>query len=341
MNQGYPTDKRVTLIDVAKKAGVSRATASLVIRGSPLVSDATRQNVESVIDELGYVRNLTAARLRADQSRIVGVVVPELANPFFAEFLTGIEAVSNDAGLAVLVANSHDDPVRQLDVITRMTEHGVDGLLICPAEGTKVGTLSAKQLLTTPVIQVLRQIRSDLDYVGPDYSGGVEAAIDHLVELGHRHIAFAVYRVHHSAYRDRLDGFRKAMTRHDLDPSLIFEVPHNVLNVPASASAILSLSPEPTAIVCFNDLVALGMSAGLYDLGLAVGHTRALIGFDDVMNTEITRPRLTSVATHPNHVGETAARRLLLRLQDRQAPAGAIITRTNLIVRQSSGLPKL
>jgi LacI family transcriptional regulator len=325
------------LIDVANEAGVSRATASLVIRNSPLVAAATRLKVEAAMEKLGYVYNLTAARLRAAKSRIVGVVVPNLVNPFFAEFLIGIEAVINKAGLAVLFANSDDDPSRQLDVMTRMREHGVDGLIICPADGTKGGTLSPSDLLRMPVVQVLRHVRKELDYVGPDYSGGVHAAVDHLVALGHRHISYAVYRANHTARSERIAGFIAAMEKHGLSPELIHDVPNTVSNLPASASALLALTPTPTATLCFNDLVAYGLSAGLLDLGLTAGRDYALIGFDDVMNSEIARPRLTSVSTHPSKIGQMAAQRLLGRMADKLGPPQSLISETNLIVRQSCG----
>lgn len=328
---------RVTLIDVAREAGVSRATASLVIRNSPLVAGATREKVEAAIAKLGYVRNLTAARLRANQNRIIGVVVPNLTNSFFAEFLTGIEFVINNAGLAVLLANSNDDPARQLDIVTRMREHGVDGLLICPAEGTRAGTLSPAQLLRMPIVQVLRRIRHDLDYVGPDYAGGVERAVDHLVGLGHRHIAFAAYRATHSACLERLAGFELAMARHGLSASSVFHVPDAIGELPAAASLLLGLSPKPSATLCFNDLVALGLSAGLFDLDIIAGRDHALVGFDDVMSSELARPRLTSVSTHPARIGEIAAHHMLSRLDDRTAVAKAVLVETELVIRQSCG----
>lgn len=335
--RGTAGKTRATLIDVAREAGVSRATASLVLRNSPLVAAETRTRVEAAMAELGYVANLAAARLRANQSRIIGVVIPNLVNPFFADFLSGIEAVANEAGFAVLLANSHENSEHQLDLITRMREHGVDGLLICPADGTRTGTLSQAQILRMPIVQVLRHIRADLDYVGPDYAGGVEAAVDHLVRLGHRNIVFAVHRATHSAYVERLSGFEAASIRNGLANVSLLHMPDAVADLPATASELLSLPGRPTATLCFNDLIAYGLSAGMSDLGIVVGRDHALIGFDDVMNSEIARPRLTSVATHPRQIGETAARRMLSRLDNRLELPQATITEIDLVIRQSCG----
>ena len=128
--------KKVTLAEVARVAGVSRATVSLVVRKSPLVADHTREKVEKVMADLDYVRDIGAARLRNNSSRTVGVIVPNLVNSFFTEFLSGVEQVMGEDDRVVLLANSQDDPVRQNDILQRFRGHGVDGVILCPAEGT-------------------------------------------------------------------------------------------------------------------------------------------------------------------------------------------------------------
>lgn len=336
MVEGETEKARATLIDVAKLAGVSRATASLVIRNDPKISAETREKVEAAIKTLGYVRNLTAARMRANQNRLIGVVVPNLVNPFFSEFFAGIERVAKDAGLAVLLANSHDEHATQLDVITRMREHGVDGLIICPATNTCAGMLSFDNLLRMPVVQALRRVRSDMDYIGPDYSQGMHAAVDHLASLGHRTIALAINLLTHSASEERLAGFQAAMSKWGLSASSILTVSKEIPEIPSAAAALLDLAPRPTATICANDLIALGLLAGLTDLGISVGPDHALVGFDDVAQAEIARPRLTSVATHPVRIGEQAANRLLARLGCRMAPAHIEVMDSNLVVRESS-----
>lgn len=326
---------RVTLLDVARRANVSRATASLVIRKSPLVGEETRRRVEEAMRDLGYVYNMGAARLRAERSRIVGVIVPNLSNPFFAELLFGIEAVIGESGMAVFLSNSGDLVERQDTLVRRMREHGVDGVILCPAAGT--GPEFARRIAgwDLPLVQVLRHISGDLDYAGADYTGGMRQAVDYLASLGHEVIAFAVHGPIHSAYLERVEGFRQAMQARGLDPDLIVRVPDRIAEIAAAAPLVLGQAEEPSAVICFNDVIALGLSAGLYDLGRGVGRDFSLIGFDDVTDAEAMRPRLTSVSTAPVAIGENAARLLLERIADPSLPPRRIVGDTVLKIRQS------
>jgi LacI family transcriptional regulator len=328
---------RITLLDVAQRANVSRATASLVIRRSPLVGAETRARVEKAMQDLGYVYNMGAARLRAERSYTVGVIVPNLTNPFFAELLAGIEAAIDSAGMVVLLANSGDLAARQDIVMRRMREHGVDGVILCPAAGTEAEFLTQIRNWDLPLVQVLRHITDELDYAGADYAAGMHQAVDYLATLGHRSIAFAVHGPVHSAYRERIEGFREAMRARDLDPATIVRVPNQLVQIADEAHLLFEQARRPTAAICFNDVVALGLSAGLHDRGMAVGRDFSLIGFDDVSDAEAMRPRLTSVSTEPVTIGENAARLLLARLSDHALPPHRLVMGTKLHIRQSCG----
>jgi LacI family transcriptional regulator len=297
-----PVDRkknRVTLLDVARQANVSRATASLVIRKSPLVGAETRQRVEEAIQALGYVYNMGAARMRADRSRTVGVIVPNLTNPFFGELLSGIEALIDSAGMVVIVANSGDLVERQNMVVRRMREHGVDGVILCPAAGTEPVFLDRIAEWELPLVQVLRHISDEIDYAGADYATGMRQAVDYLASLGHETIAFAVHGPIHSAYDERIDGFRDAMQSRGFNANMIVRVPDQLAQIARASHLLFEQEEQPTAVICFNDVVALGLSGGLYDRGFQVGSNFSLIGFDDVTDAEAMRPRLTSVSTAP------------------------------------------
>ena len=326
---------RVTLLDVARRADVSRATASLVVRKSPLVGAETRARVEEAMRELGYVYNMGAARLRAERSHTVGVIVPNLTNPFFAELLSGIEAVIDEAGMVVILAHSADLVDRQETVMRRMREHGVDGVIICPAAGTGAEFLDRMSEWSLPLVQVLRHISETVDYAGVDYAAGIRQAVDHLASLGHWTIAFAVHGPIHSAYQERIEGFREAMQSRGFDPDLIIRVPDQTAQIPGAAHLLFDGTVKPTAVLCFNDVIALGLTAGLTDLGLRVGESFSLIGFDDVAEAEVIRPRLTSVSTAPVAIGGNAARLLLDRLADPSRPPRRLVGETRLHVRQS------
>ncbi|AYD03968.1 LacI family DNA-binding transcriptional regulator [Neorhizobium sp. NCHU2750] len=326
---------RVTLLDVARHAGISRATASLVIRKSPLVGAETRARVEASMHELGYVYNLGAARLRADRSLTIGVVIPNLTNPFFIQLLAGIETVIDSAGMVVLLVNSNDVLPRQEALLTRMREQGVDGIILCPAAGTDPDLVTRMAEWNMPVVQVLRHVSDECDYAGVDYALGMRQAVDHLAELGHRDIAFAVHGPVHSAYQERVDGFRQAMEAHGFASDRITRVPHQISAIARSAELFSSGLAKPSAVVCFNDVVALGLSAGLYDLGLRIGQDFSLVGFDDVADAEAMRPRLTSVATFPEAIGEGAAGLLLDRLTNPDLEPRRLVKAAQLHIRQS------
>jgi LacI family transcriptional regulator len=332
---------RVTLLDVAREAGVSRATASLVIRKSPLVSAETRRRVEETLERLGYVYNMGAARMRAARSQTVGVIIPNLNNPFFAEMLSGLQATLDVADMVVILANSRESTEKQRTIIRRMREHGVDGLIVCPATGTDESLLSDASEWGLPLVQALRYVSETAgDYAGSDYVGGMRQAVRRLYGLGHRRIAFLNGNLVHSAQAERLAGFKAGMKEHDLPDDLVTSIPLTQQSAIAAAARLYEGRNPPTAAICFNDVVGLGLSSGLYDLGLEVGRDFSVIGFDNVPEANRVRPKLTSVATHPETIGETAAQLLVDRLQSPDRGARRVINLTELVERQSCGAPR-
>lgn len=330
---------RITLLDVARAAGVSRATASLVIRKSPLVAEETRRKVEAAIAELGYVYNMGAASMRAARSNTIGVVVPTLANPFFTELLAGIEHALEEAGMIVVLANSRESPANQDTILQRMRERGVDGVIVCPAAESRESLLTRAESWNLPLVQALRHVSDKQgDYAGTDYAGGMGQAVRHLVGLGHRAIAFAAGGPLHSAYRERLAGYRAAMAEHELEP-ICLDVPLGPAASSESAPALLRHPARPTAVICFNDLMAAGLANGLSDLGVAVGPGFSVVGFDDLAEAELVRPRLTSVATFPGDIGDNAARLLLSRIGAPERAARRVVSLTRLVARHSTAPP--
>ena len=305
---------RITLLDVAQAAGVSRATASLVIRKSPLVADETRRRVEEAITKLGYVYNMGAASMRATRSNTVGVIIPNLGNPFFAAMLAGIEQALEDAGLIVVLANSRESAAKQETILQRMRERGVDGLILCPVAETRPSLLVKAAEWRLPVVQALRYVSdSKGDYAGTDYAGGMHQAVDHLAAIGHRSIAFAAGGPVHSAYRERLAGFRAAMADRGLDPNAIVDVPLGPAASAASAPALLAHPLRPTAVICFNDIMAGAIANGL-DRPRDQGRSR-------VLRRRLRRPRRGGTGAPAADLGRNLPRRD--RRQCRSSPARA------------------
>jgi len=335
-----PPGKRATLSDVAAHAGVSRATASLVLRESPLVAEATRARVLASMREIGYVYNRAAASLRAQRSLTVGLAVTDITNPFFAELAVSIEHRLEAAGYAVLLTHTGDQLDKQQRLLAVLHGYQVDGLLLCPAQDTPLATVEQLRGWHLPFVLVTRYLPgSEADYVGADNRLGAERAVDHLVALGHRRIAFAGGPASSSARRDRLDGYRAALQRHGLaaDDILATTSPVSRAGGFEAVHALLHLPDPPTAALCYNDVVAFGALLGLQAEGRTPGQDFAVVGFDDIADAALVRPALTTIALSPAEVGRAAVERLLERIAQPDAPAQQVVLPPQLIIRDSCG----
>lgn len=293
------------------------------------------------MEELGYIYNVGAARLRALRSRTVGVIVPNLANPFFSIMLAGIESVLDAAGLAVILANSGEDAEKQNGFVRRMREHAVDGLIICPAAGTAGDQFHKLGEWNLPVVQALRVVDdAQTDYSGIDYRGGMAAATRRLIALGHERIGFVSVRGRHSAQRGRLNGFHQALEESGLAPTFIIESEMCSRAARALAPSLLAMKTQVSAIACFNDVIGLGLHRGLVELGIEIGREISLLGFDDVPEAALVFPGMASVSTEPWLVGENAAKLLLRRIAQPDAPIETFIAPTNIVERPSMGRPQ-
>jgi LacI family transcriptional regulator len=331
---------RVTIIDIADKAGVSKSTVSLVLSGSPLVKAETRTRVESAMSDLGYVYNRGAASLRRARSNIVGMVINDLLNPFFAELAVGIERALAGAGTVPFLANTGESPARQAQVMKAMREHGAAGFIICPALGTDAAFLREVAGWRLPVVTVMRRVPSTrASHVGPDNRTGAERATAHLLSLGHRRVAFLGGRRGMVVQEERAEGYARALRAAGLpaDPALVVEAASSRDGGAAALGQVLALPEPPTAALCFNDVVAFGVLQGLAARGLAAGRDLAVVGFDDVADARHAVPPLTTVAVDPPGLGERAAAVLLRQARDPAAGPAEHHGEARLVVRASCG----
>ncbi|GLI22048.1 LacI family transcriptional regulator [Xanthobacter flavus] len=330
---------RVRLKDVAAHAGVSRATVSLVLRKSPLVKAETRAKVEEAMAGLGYVYNRSAANLRSGASRTVGLVLCEITTPNFAQLTAGIDEVLGTEGYMAFIGNAAEDAARQREVLVRMQEHGVDGLVVVASENTRADALEEGACARMPCVLAQRRVEGfPADYVGPDYGAGMELITEHLIGLGHRNIAFigGVRRI--APLAERMAGFHRALRRHKLKSGAV--VPCAVIDRSSGYTAareLLAKGDIPSAIVCYNDVVAFGVMLALDERGLVPGRDVAVVGCDDVDEAGLHRPALTTFTTDPRVVGREAARLLLRRIAHPDRPREEIIVPPRLVIRQSCG----
>ncbi|MBB2206581.1 LacI family DNA-binding transcriptional regulator [Gluconacetobacter takamatsuzukensis] len=333
------TRRPVSLLDVAKAAGVSRATASLVLRQSPLVADKTRLRVVEAMQSLGYIYNRGAANLRRNRTGTIGLVLNNIGSPFYSALMAGVDEVNEDGSVVTLVANSVDSPDRQIRQIRRLREHNVDGIILCPAIGSDETLAVELARLDLPCVQALRHVELlGGDYVGADYRSGIEKAVRHLVGSGHRRIVFVGAMALHSAARERNEGFRHATGLHGLEGGLVVAGgPDNVYDV-AAFDRLLKTRNSPDAAVCYNDVIALNVMNRLRSLGRQPGRDFAVIGMDNLPQAAGAFPALTTIDTRPHEVGRKAAALLQKRIaQPGLANGEHIIVPPSLIVRQSCG----
>lgn len=339
MRAEAPKPRRATIHDIARVAGVSKSTVSLVLNGSRLVRPQTRARVSEAMQALGYVYNRAAARLRAGGNPIIGMVINDLSNPFYIELAIGIERACQSADVVPFVANTAESAVRQAEVIRSMREHGAAGLILAPALDTDPAQLNT---LTRdlPVVFAMRRLPGARGAaVVPDNRAGARTATAHLLALGHRRIAFLGGVPGMVVRSEREAGYRDALHEAGIpvDRALIADGRPNREGGRAALAQVLALADPPSACLGYNDVVAIGAVHGLADRGLSAGRDFAVVGFDDIAVAREMSPPLTTVAVDGEGLGERAAQLLLSLLARPSAKDEVVVGATQLVIRRSCG----
>lgn len=324
---------RIRLIDVAEHAGVSRATASLVLRDSPLVADATRKRVRESMQTLGYVYDRSAAALRNSRTGVVGLIAPALNHPYLTQFVTGAQNILEAEGVLVLAGVTHDDPAQQLRLLTALAERKIDGVVVVPANGSSPRDLGDG---TMPLVQLVRRVAgTQTDFVAADNASGGYQAARHLLRHGAVRIDFVGGLPSFSSYAPRLDGFTRALAEAGRPASV--QHPSRPSRDDAREAAAQAIADGADALVCYSDEVAFGALEAAREAGRAVPGELLVTAFDDVTEARYSTPSLTSVASSGELAGSEAARLLLRRLADRDATHEQILVPTTLVTRASCG----
>lgn len=339
-----PWHGRATRDDVAARAGVSSATVSYVVNNGPRpVAPETRVRVLAAIAELGYHPDNIARSLRVRQTHVLGLVVPDSANLFFAELARRLERQAGEHGYSLLLCNSQEDVEREATHLSVLRNQRVDGIILVAADAT--GMSVPTDLDGIPVVA--------LDRVPPDWGGdsvrtdarrGGALAVEHLLGLGHRRIGFihGPRRLAHA--QERLEGGLGALRAAGIVPPPEWQRPSgfDFAGGREAARALLALPMQPTALCCSNDAMAVGALAGLHALGLRVPDDVSVTGFDDVPLAQFAIPALTTVTQPYDAMAATALTTLLERVAEASAgrPPGSPRCRTldiGLVVRGSTG----
>ncbi|GAB3048676.1 LacI family DNA-binding transcriptional regulator [Stenotrophomonas tumulicola] len=332
-------DRAVTVTDIANAIGVSRATVSLVLRGSPLVNVDTRARVEAELRRQRYVYNRAAANLRRRTSSSVALVINDLSNPFFAEFAAGVDEALGEQGYVTLLGSTGESPQRQQAVLGTLMEHTPAGMILSPAEGSDATEVRQALGPTANVLLFNRTMDgADWDFLSLDNQQGAYLATRHLIERGHRDIAFFGGHAASSSCAQRRAGYQQALAEAGLavSPQWLIESAPNRLEAATRVDELFADGLRPSAAVCYNDTVALGLMLGLTSRGIRPGGDFAVTGFDDIPESAVAVPPLTTLTVDPRARGRQAAELLLQRVQSPDAPPRQTVAPLQLRIRESS-----
>jgi len=327
-----------TIKDVARHAGVAPSTVSHYFTGNAPVSDTTRARIERAVRELGYRPNAAARSLRLAQTRSIGLIVPNIANPFFAEIVQAVGYACQQVGYSLLLGDSSGDEGRERDLVANMLKQYIDGLLIIHAGRAPTPRL-LKEEPPIPVVYVDREVDDRASVATDNYLGGRLAA-RHLAGLGHRRIGILAGDPHVKNVQQRLAGFEQELKahritvskRHVIYGSQSFETGRDV--------QLLMVGPDaPTAIFATNDIIALGAWHKLNDMGLRIPDDVSLIGYDNIEMTQWTLPPLTTVEQDKRELGRQSVATLVKAIRDRELVPATIHIPPRVVVRGSTAPP--
>lgn len=299
-----------TIKDIAKKTGVSHSTVSRALSGNSLISAETAEKIRNAAREMGYQPSAAARSLKTRHSQVLGVIVSSIDDPFFSEILFGIEETAQENGFSLFIAASQHDPNRERKIVQTMLEQRTDGVIIC---SSSFSAEQGRQLLSNgfPVVMVNHQSAENYHYsIYHDDVDGSRQVTSHLLGLGHRRIAYLGNSQSGRTTLERQEGFQMEMAAAGLP------IPGEyIYNVPGSdprfgldsVNYFLGLPNRPTAVVCFNDTLAIGMLKGCSQAGIRVPDQLSVTGFDNITYSAFTQPSLTTFDQPKRSIGAKAA----------------------------------
>jgi DNA-binding LacI/PurR family transcriptional regulator len=333
--------KPASIKDVARRAGVAHSTVSRALRDSPLVNRETTEKIQRIAREMGYRTSAAARSLVTRRSDTIGVVVTNIADPFIAGVVSGIEETADQHGLSVFLANSNAEPEREVRVARKFEERRVDGIIVT---ASRVGAQYVPLLTHMQVPIVLLNNQHASQFAHSVMIANVQASLDatrHLIALGHRRIAYLGDRQGYQSDAERQAGYRRALKEGGLafDRQLVVHGDGKPEGAEIAMTELLTFSGPPTAVFCYNDMSALGAMRQIREHGLKIPDDISIVGFDDLYISQYIDPPLTTIRQPMRQMGRMAMETLL------QIFAGAesghdIRVPGELIVRKSTATPK-
>ena len=336
---------RPTQVDVARLAGVSRATVSYVLNGLTdgrvSISDETRQRVLNAIEELGYEPDARAQALRSGNTNTIGLIIPDLRNPHFCELATGIEEAARASGYHILLSSTTLNDEYAVEIFKDLSRRRFDGLIlgssfILESEEAQA-TLAQICKRGLPIVELSENY--GVDSIGTDYREAAGEVMSYLLSLGHRRIGLIYGIGGHELAEDRLQPYRVGLevAGISIDENLIVECGPTIEDGYQAAKKLLDFPSRPTAIIAVNDLLSIGAVRAAADAGLSVPSDLSLVGYDDIPMANYLVPRLTTVSKDAYASGKKAFEILMRRMQNSNLPRQKIHTPARLILRESTG----
>ena len=331
----------IRLKDIAEQAGVSVMTVSKALRDEPDIAAATKARIQAIADQAGYLPNHAARGLRTRTTQQFALIISALTNPLYSRVIMAIEEQAHELGYEILFAQTLNNPEREERVIRRMLARQVDGLFIRPVyrrDNTAAIYDELKKLAIPTVILGHRALFcSEFPNVQTDDLTAARAATQHLLDLGHRHIACFTGPTFSPWAQERYEGYRRALSDagHEIDEKLIFHAGGTIEEGEKAALQLINERPGATGIVAANDLVAIGAANVLLDQGLSIPGDISIVGFGDILNAENYRIPLTTVDQPKYRRGVAAMETMMDLLQGR--PGASKRLPAEVIVRDSTG----
>lgn len=331
---------RVTIKEVAVRAGVDPSTVSRIINKDPKLSvrEDTRQKILTAIRELGYQPNAMARNLRLNVSGAIGMLVPDITNPSFPEMIKGAEHLSSESDMSLILCNTGDIPEMELRMVRFLLNRRVDGLLLASVH-MRDEAIAEVEKSGIPYVLLNRGSRKDASScVVADNALGAKMAVQHLFELGHRKIAHIAGHLYTDTGIERMEGYRKALNLADLPlgPGYMIEAGYTEQEGYRAMSKLLLLPDRPTAIFAANDLLAMGAILAMQDQGIRIPDDVSIVGFDDIWVAGRITPPLTTVKVPLHEMGYLAMEVLLRSMKKPLPEKERIVLEPSLVVRRST-----
>jgi len=328
--------------EIAKRAKVSTATVSRAINRVPTVNPTLARRVWKVVDELGYYPNTQARALVSGRSRIFGLIVSEIVNPFFPEIVQMFETIAVQHQYEILITSTVHDPQRMEASVRRMIERRVDGVAVMTF-GMEELLLEDLKIRNVPLVFVdVGPARPRVSNIKIDYLNGIRQAVQHLAALRHEQIAFITGPLELKSAMARRDAFVQSMNEIGLtpNPDLIIEGDHTLEGGMRATAGLLKRSLRPTAIMCSNDMTAIGVMRQSYEESISIPRDLSVVGFDDIRLAQFILPPLTTVQMSQSELAKLAFHALLAEVQrETPAPHGSEYSlKTNLVLRESTAM---